>query len=323
MLLAHAITLQDRALADPANRRVPRRRTGSRIAVRLAQGLALAAIVVAVLLTLGSAGTLRPEPATAAGVLNASAAALDHRGTARALGSGDYLYSRMAVWWRYAGFSAHPYVVRSIQEVWLARDGRGRSRYHVVGLGGQGVSRRLPLTRSQDTELRRPQARPFILSTAPPILLSYAQLRHLPTDPTRLGAALDRLASRYHVDRLVPQRDVRTAIRFEMLRELAELPTAPMLRAALYRVLATTPAIRLLGRTRDSVGRYGTAVAVNLADAQLELILDPATGELLQTSRTLLHRSSAYSDGRQPPGLINRATYLASGIVASTHTRLR
>ena len=65
------------------------------------------------------------------------------------------------------------------------------------------------------------------------------------------------------------------------------------------------------------------AVAVNVGDVQLELILDPATGELLQTSRTLLHRSSAYYDGRQPPGLINRATFLASGIVGSTRSRVR
>jgi hypothetical protein len=107
-----------------------------------------------------------------------------------------------------------------------------------------------------------------------------------------------------------------------MLRELAELPTSAALRAALYRVLATTPGIRLLGRTPDSIGRDGTAVAVDVEDAQLELILDPATGELLQTSRTLLHRDKAYFDGNQPPGLINRATYLASGIVTSTRARV-
>jgi hypothetical protein len=278
---------------------------------------------VAAVLTLGSAGTLRPEPATAAGVLNASAAALERQGGSRALQTGDYFYSKVAVWWRYAQFSPHPYVVRSIQEEWLARDGHGRSRYHVVGLSGTGVSRHLPLTRSQDAQLRGRQARPFILSSAPVIGLSYAELRDLPTDPTRLGAALDRLAARHHVDQLFPNRDSGTAIRFEMLRELAELPTSASLRAALYRVLATTPKIRLLGRTRDSVGRYGTALAVTVEGAQLELILNPRTGELLQTRRTLLHRSNIYYDGKQPPGLINRATYLASGIVTSTHARVQ
>jgi hypothetical protein len=163
-------------------------------------------------------------------------------------------------------------------------------------------------------------SRPFIISTlpSPGILLSYAELRRLPTNPARLDAALDRLAARYHVDRLFPQRDLNAAIRWGMLRGLAETPTSAALRAALYRVIAATPGIRLLGRERDSIGRYGMAVAIDVEGARLVMILDPQTGELLQTSRTLLHRSSAYLDGKQPPGLINRATYLASGIVRST-----
>jgi hypothetical protein len=64
------------------------------------------------------------------------------------------------------------------------------------------------------------------------------------------------------------------------------------------------------------------AVAIDVDGARLAMILDPQTGELLQTSRTLLHRSRAYLDGRQPPGLINRATYLASGTVTSTSARV-
>ena len=149
-----------------------------------------------------------------------------------------------------------------------------------------------------------------------------ARHRRLPTDPARLEAAIDDLVKRNRVEQLIPQRDIRTAIRFEILRGLAEAPTSAPLRAALYRVLAATPGIRLLGSRRDSIGRHGTAVAVTVGDVELELIIDPATGELLQTSRTL-HRSTLYFDGEQPPGLINRATYLASGIVASTHGRVR
>ena len=59
------------------------------------------------------------------------------------------------------------------------------------------MSKRLPLTRSQDTQPRGPEVWPFILSSADAIPLSYTQLRHLPTDPTRLSAALDRLAASY------------------------------------------------------------------------------------------------------------------------------
>jgi hypothetical protein len=325
-LLAHAATLPAADSMPTPGGRAARRRARLRVmSRRLLPALALAAILAAVVLVLRSGGVLRPQPATAAGVLNASATALGHEGGSRALTPGEYFYSRMAVWWRYAGFSRNPYIVRSVQESWVARDGRGRTHYHVIGLSGTDANESLPFARSEDTQQRRPQARPFILSTVPipGIVLSYAQLRRLPTNPSRLAAAMDRLAARFHVDRSFPQRDIRTAIRFEMLRGLAEAPTSASLRAALYRVLAATPGIRLLGRTRDSIGRDGMSLAVSVEDVRLELIIDPTTGELLQTSRTLLRRSRAYLDGKQPPGLINRATYLADAIVPSTHARAR
>jgi hypothetical protein len=321
-LLGHATTLVDHEPSLGPDPSAIRRRAPRRLAVRrLVPALVLAAAVAAAVLILRSGGALGPQPATAAGVLNASAAKLDDYGQSRALGPHDYFYSKIAEWWRYAQFSRRPYVVRSVDEQWVARDGHGRSRYEVVGLGGSGVNRRLPLTRSQDRRLPH-SARPFILSPAPAVMFSYAQLRRLPTDPTRLAAAIDRLADRYRNDRRALQLSTRTAVRFEILGQLAELPTSARLRAALYRVLAQTRDIRLLGRGRDSIGRYGMEVAVAVGEAQLRLIIDPATGELLQASRTLLHRSRLYFDGKQPAGLINRATFLASGIVGSSRARV-
>lgn len=321
-LLDHAAVIQSAMPATgPLGRRQP---VGRRVSRRhLLSALTLAAAIAAAIVILRSGGALAPPPATAASVLRASADALDRLGGSRSLGPGEFLYTRTVQWWRYADYGPHPYVVRSIQEQWLARDGHGRSRYDVVGLSGDGANRSLPLARSSDARLSR-SSRPFIISTlpSPGILLSYAQLRSLPTNPTGLNAALNRLAGRYHVNKLFPQRDLNAAIRWGMLRGLAETPTSAPLRAALYRVLAATPGVRLLGRTRDSVGRYGMAVAIDVDGARLAMILDPQTGELLQTSRTLLHRSRAYLDGRQPPGLINRATYLASGTVTSTSARV-
>jgi hypothetical protein len=61
-------------------------------------------------------------------------------------------------------------------------------------------------------------------------------------------------------------------------------PDAELL-AALYRVLAATPGIRLLGRT-------------------------------------LAHRSRLSLDGKQPPGLNFHATFLATGVVTSTRARV-
>jgi hypothetical protein len=310
-LLEHAATLQ-----------CDRPRTRRRRLVRLVPATVVAAVAAAAVLVLRSGGAVAPQPATAAGVLRASAGALDRLGGSRALGRGDYFYTRIAVWWRYVGHGPYPYVVRSVQQGWLARDGRGRSRYDVVGLSGVHVNRSFPLARSTDSRLPGHKD-PFIISTlpSPGILLSYAQLRRLPTDPTRLAAALNSLAARYHVDKLFPQAGYRAAIRWGMLRGLAEAPTSAALRAALYRVLAATPGIRLLGRTRDSIGRYGLAVAVDVQNVQLEMIIDPTTGELLQTSRRFLYRSKL--DPGQPPGLNYRVTFLASGIVSSTLARVR
>ncbi len=318
-LLEYAATLHSRDRLPAQNSAAARQADRPRVtARRLVPALALAAVIAAAVVILRSGGALAPQPATAAGVLRASAAALDRLGGSRTLGPDDYFYTRIAASWRYAGFGAHPYVVRSIQEEWLARDGHGRSRYDVVGVSGAAADRSLPLTRSQDRRLA-PSARPFILATLSPpgILLSYAQLRRLPTQPTRLEATLNRIAANSHLNRLIPQRDYRFAI----LRGLAEAPTSAPVRAALYRLLAATPGIHLLGRTRDSIGRYGMAVAIDAQAIQLEMILDPSTGDLLQTSRTLLHRSRLVLDGMQPPGLINRATFLASGIVTSTHAQ--
>jgi hypothetical protein len=112
-----------------------------------------------------------------------------------------------------------------------------------------------------------------------------------------------------------------TVLRFGVLRGVAESPTPARVRAAVYRALALTPGIRLLGRRSDTAGRTGMAVAANLGAEELMLIIDPSTGQLLQTSRTLLHRS-VYMQG-WPRGLVNRATILASGVVGSTHATIR
>lgn len=86
-------------------------------------------------------------------------------------------------------------------------------------------------------------------------------------------------------------------------------------------LLATTPGIHLLGRTRDSIGRHGMAVAVDVQGVELEMIIDPTTGELLQTSRTLLYGSSLYPG--EAPGLNYRVTFVASGVVTSTNAQAR
>ena len=85
--------------------------------------------------------------------------------------------------------------------------------------------------------------------------------------------------------------------------------------------MAMTPGVRLLGPGRDILGRRGM-VFVDVVDPfRFELIIDPATGRLLQSSRTLLHRSRLAAGWQ--PGPVNRATYQSVAVVGSTRSRPR
>lgn len=299
-----------------------------RVRRRIVPALALGVILLTAVLVVapGGGGGLGPAPASAAAVLNASAVALEQSRTSLSLSRGQYFYVREAVWFRYAWPGTRPFIVRSVYEDWVASDGSGRERVHVVGVIGRPSPAFSSDTRSYDI-VTRAHPRPFSLATADPHLrLSYSRLRTLPVDPRSLTRKIDQLATRelatYGLgSRALSRSQLQTVLRFGVLRGVAESPTPPQVRAGVYRALALTPGIRLLGRRSDTAGRTGMAVAADLGAVELSLIIDPSTGRLLQTSRTLLHRSS-YMQG-WPQGLVNRATILASGVVRSTHTTIR
>ncbi|SKC78555.1 hypothetical protein SAMN04324258_3814 [Krasilnikoviella flava] len=61
-------------------------------------------------------------------------------------------------------------------------------------------------------------------------------------------------------------------------------PARPELRRALWQVLAGIPGVELVGRASDSAGRDATAIRADFADlGGEELLLDPASGALLET----------------------------------------
>jgi hypothetical protein len=299
------------------------RRVQRRIVPALVLGVAVLAAVLVI--APGGGGGLAPPRASAAAVLNASAVALEKSGSL-SLSRGQCFYIREAVWFRYAWPGTRPFIVHSVYEDWVASNGSGRERVHVVGVIGRPSPGFRSDTRSYEI-VTRAHARPFSLATADPHLrLSYSQLRALPADPRSLTRKIDQLATRelatYGLgSRALSRSQLQTVLRFGVLRGVAESPTPPQVRAAVYRALALTPGIRLLGRRSDAAGRTGMGVAANLGAVELILIIDPSTGRLLQTSRTLLHRSS-YMQG-WPQGLVNRATILASGVVGSTHATIR
>lgn len=305
----------------PDHRNAPVIRTPSRTVRRLAPGMALAVVIAVAVFAFRSGGGVAPQTASAASVLRTSAVALERHAASWALGPGEYFYRRFAVSFRYTGFGhGSTFVVRSIDQLWSARDGAGRTQEHVVGVNGTPEQKRSVFARGYDDRLR-PSRKPFLLGLGDfGISLSYAQLRSLPTDPGALGRYVGRVAS--HIVRTSPlakafsPTQLRTAIIFQLTRSLGEVPSSAGVRASIYRLLATTPGIRLLGHTRDVAGRSGVALEASAGLFRFEIVLDPRTGTLLQTSRSLIRRTPLMPG--YPAGLVNRSTILRTGVVGST-----
>lgn len=292
------------------------RRARYPLARPLAPVLALTAVVVAAALVFGAGGELTPQQASAARVLRASANALERTGGSLALGARDYFYTSTAIWFRYQN---PPVTVRAVSEHWVARNGSGRERTQVVSVTGRGAGGPSNPARSGSQALD-PSTRPFDLPGTG-LSLSYRRLRALPSDPAILRGLVSRLAARSAYLASLPRRQGKEIVMFDVLRDLAVLPTPPRVRAALYRVLSSAPGLRLFGRAVDALGRPGVAVGLTVNGIRLQLIINPSTGQLLQTSRRLLHRSAlmpGYSIG-----LVNRATFISSGVVRSPHSRPR
>ncbi|MCX4782944.1 hypothetical protein [Streptomyces sp. NBC_01264] len=63
---------------------------------------------------------------------------------------------------------------------------------------------------------------------------------------------------------------------------LCSAPLEPAVRGALFEVLADTPGITLVGPVKDAAGRTGTAVEMRSDERAWRMVLDPATGMLLE-----------------------------------------
>ncbi|MFB9834744.1 hypothetical protein [Actinoallomurus acaciae] len=69
---------------------------------------------------------------------------------------------------------------------------------------------------------------------------------------------------------------------FESAADLFITPITPGTRAALYRILADFPSVRVTGQIKDREGRLGTAITAQTPDGVIErLVIDPATAQLL------------------------------------------
>ena len=109
----------------------------------------------------------------------------------------------------------------------------------------------------------------------------YQQLIHLPTDPAKLRRWIERKAVNPHSTCAPVVSDCNTFSFVESLLVAGPLP--PKVSAALYRVIASLPGMRLIGPTHDPLGRPGVAVGCFFKHqpVRAELIFNPTTGAFL------------------------------------------
>jgi hypothetical protein len=99
--------------------------------------------------------------------------------------------------------------------------------------------------------------------------------------------------------------------------------TTPALRSALYQVMANLKGVTLLGVETDRSGRTGTGIAGPAYDGlHMEVILDRATGDLLQVEQTVVDPSQELAFvktyfGATAGQVLGWTDYLFSGVVDS------
>jgi hypothetical protein len=157
----------------------------------------------------------------------------------------------------------------------------------------------------------RPPALPGYSGSLPAnaFIEPYGRLLRLPTNVDALWQLLYREAGRGSA----------AWKRHEMFTEIGDLlredPIPAKVRAALYLVAARIPGIRLVGLTRDGIGRPALAVALNdtLYGERSELLFDPTTSALLGERSVVVRPPPAY---HVKPGAVHYgATYITAGIV--------
>jgi hypothetical protein len=276
-----------------------------------------AAVVVALALALSLRGGAANPPSAAAVVLQRAARAAAITGGPRQLRSGEYWYVK-SVWTTNGALVADP-SVRGGDVIVAALSTYERQEWIGVdrpGLILQRVAR--PITflsaaaREQWIRDGRPRQVPDVTrSRVPPDSFSqpYRELLALPTNTD----ALWRMLERHSGGRSPAERYS------EIFTEVGDLlryqPMPANVRAALYRVAARIPGIRIFGTTHDDIGR--TALAVALSDTFRgiwnELLFDPHSYVLLGERSVVVNPPPSY---HVKPGSVHTgATYITSGIV--------
>lgn len=324
-LLAHIAVSPDSAAPPSARSRRPRP-ARLRLAPpvmstrwRLTSLTVAAALIAAFVLAVSLRGGAADPASAAAAVLQKAARLAAASGGPRALRSGEYWYTK-SLWTTNGvtvsdpstpgGVAVIPAALTTTErQSWIGPDRPGVVVTRIV----RPITFLTPAARRQWVRLGRPAQVPQRSRMSLPrdgFGRPYKELLALPTNVDALQRMLEREAGRGSSS--WRQHEVFTEIG-DLLRE-EPLP-APV-RAALYRVAARIPGIRMLGLRRDAIGRPALAVALDDSydGTRDELLFDPRTAALLGESTVVVKPPPAF---HVPPGSSRTgSTYIRSGIVS-------
>lgn len=306
----------EESLRPPAPAAVPIwRRPRLRLGAALA---ALAALLVAVpTLILGGGGEVQPALGQ---VLRTAAAVAATQPAEPPPGPGQYFYTRSREAYLTTSFgprcATHPcdrehatrawsVLVPRIRQTWIAANGTGRARAVSTKPEFLTAGQRKAWKAAGSPHLGSGGVEDFALSGQP-----FLDTSNLPTEPR----ALRKLIEARKIPRVGgPPGEAETfTLIGDMLRD-TYLP--PAFRAALYRVVAELPKVKLLGEVKDPIDRKGIGVAFTKGSVTHELIFDPKTSALLGEREVAARR---IPDLQVPAGTeTGSVTYLESKVVNS------
>jgi len=288
----------------PARAAVPIwRRSRLRLVAALA---ALAALLVAVpTLILGGGGEVQPALGQ---VLRTAAAVAATQPAEPRPGPGQYFYTRSREAYLTTSVEATrawSVLVPRIRQTWIAANGTGRARAVSTKPEFLTAGQRRAWKAAGSPHLGSGGVEDFALSGQP-----FLDTSNLPTEPRALRKLIEA--------RKIPRVDgpPGEAETFTLIGDmLRDTYVPPAFRAALYRVVAELPKVKLLGEVKDPIDRKGIGVAFTKGSVTHELIFDPKTSALLGEREVAARR---IPDLQVPAGTeTGSVTYLESKVVDS------
>jgi hypothetical protein len=267
------------------------------------------------------------------------------------LGHGDYLYNevRALVGGYYLfgnGNPAERSYIAQIQRIqtWEAADGSDRKVVTYDGpLTFPTAASRVGYVTAGEPQIAFPTNRPYSASEplgqyeefgGPGVLAVPDDVSRLPTDPTALAKLINSDETDLNEVTSDPRLPVSPAYTFATAAKIVATPAlgfSSALRTALYKLLASVPGTRSLGRRLDQSGRTGTEIVGPLGGdgysrpggangVREELIIDRADGAVLERGQTIADPSRDPVEFTKYVGdargdLFEWTDYLASGVV--------